>query len=358
MPHEPTLLTIAPASPENPRNSEAAIVERRDGSLLLVWQEYLASERGSEDDAPNRLAAMVSHDGGRTWTDRRVLVETAPGDVNVYSPSLVRLPDGDLLFTYFRYNHLVPGEPPLGSAYACRSRDEGETFSAPEVIFSRESIAFPSSTAKLLSTGRILLPVERQVGNVWSPTDHEVVGAAWSDDGGHTWRHSEHWADVPLRGAMEAHVEELKDGRILMVMRTQLGSVFQAHSADGGETWSLPQTTGLRAPESCPDLARLPRTGDLMIVWNNAPYDPGFASHYGKRSPLTVAISSDESLTWTHVKNVEDDPGWAYSNPGCTFTRGGQCLLNYWAVAYTPDWLMSGPIDLKLAILDLDWLYS
>ena len=355
----PKIVTIAEATEEYPRHSEASILERTDGSLLIAWQEYTRSERGSEDNAPNRIMSMTSHDGGETWGERRTLLEPEPGDVNVYSPNFLRLPDGEVLLFNLRYLVLERGKPPSLTALVRRSRDEGLTFSEPEPVWTQMPFGFASSVVKRLSTGRIVLPVARQTGAVWTPTDHEVLGVMHSDDGGKSWQESRTWVDLPLRGAMEPHVEELRDGRILMVMRTQLGAVFHAHSEDGGETWSKPQTTGLKSPESCPDLLRIPKTGDLMIVWNDSPYDPAFASHYGKRSPLTVAISQDEGATWTRPRNVEDDPRRAYSNPGCLFTSRGKILLHYWTLVYTDKWRMnSGRIDLRAAIFDVDCLYS
>ena len=356
---KPKIVTIAEATAEYPRHSEGSILERADGSLLIAWQEYTQSERGSEDNAPSRIAAMTSRDGGETWGEHRVLVEPDPGDVNVYSPNFLRLPDGEVLLFNLRYLALERGRPPATTALVRRSRDEGRTFSAPETVWAGKPFMFASSTVKRLSTGRIVLPVARQTGAVWSPTDHERAGVMYSDDGGRSWQESQTWVDLPMRGAMEAHVEELRDGRLLMVMRTQLGAVFQAHSEDGGASWSKPQTTGLRAPESCPDLVRIPQTGDLMIVWNDSPYDPAFASHYGRRSPLTVAISRDEGTTWTNRRNVEEDPRRAYSNPGCAFTSQGRVVLHYWTLVYTDRWRMdSGRIDLRAALFDVGWLYE
>jgi len=50
-----------------------------------------------------------------------------------------------------------------------------------------------------------------------------------------------------------------------MSLRNQLGSVFLSRSCNGGETWSLPQTSGLRAPESCTCLRCIPTTGDPVL---------------------------------------------------------------------------------------------
>ena len=45
---------VAPVGPQNPRNSEAAIVPLKDGSLLLGWTEFYA-DKGA-DHGPARLS--------------------------------------------------------------------------------------------------------------------------------------------------------------------------------------------------------------------------------------------------------------------------------------------------------------
>jgi sialidase-1 len=169
---------------------------------------------------------------------------------------------------------------------------------------------------------------------------------------------------------MEGKIEEIKDGRLLMVMRTQLGSVFKSISDDGGVTWSKAQTSGLIAPESCPGLKRIPHTGDLLLIWNNSLFDPWF-DHSGVRSPLTIAISRDDGLTWEKIKNIETDPEWEFTNPAAIVTRNGEILVAYEASKYES---LTGPghgnsrqttgrvgrdrMHLKLAVMDLNWLYE
>lgn len=351
-----TNIIIARSTPGNPRNSEAGMVELRDGAILLGYQEYLPGPAGGEDNGLNQLVTVVSRDGGVSWGEKRVRVTNNPGDVNVYNTNFLRLPDGELLYLYMRYNVLAPGKPPVTSVCLCRSRDDGETFSAPTPVWERQPMACASGVIKRLRGGRIILPIGRQTGAIWSATDHEVLGAMLSDDDGRTWRASRNWVDLPLRGAMEAHVEELRDGRIMMVMRTQLGAVFQSHSADGGETWSKPQTTGLRQPETCPELIRL-STGDLLVVWCNAEYDPAFTSHFGKRSPLAAAISRDEGATWTHVKNLAENPHIGYYNPVAYCTGAGRVIVSYTETPYSEEWHMThGDNHLCAAVFDVAWL--
>jgi sialidase-1 len=308
------------------------------------------------DVATTRIVAVESADGGLTWARYRVLAETETGDVNIYSPNLIRAQDGGVLLLLIRQHSVVPRSSTL---HAWTSADDGATFSPCSEFVPREDCGLSNAVVKRLSSGRLLLPVTRvhQAGD--SPYGHSYVGTALrSDDNGRTWQEAENRVSLPLRGVMEPHVEETRDGRVLMVMRNQLGSLFMSESVDEGITWSRPQTTGLRSPESCPDLTRIPGTGDLLMVWNNSPYDPAFRSHFGKRSPLTAAVSCDEGRTWQHVRDIEDDPGRAFSNPGCRFTSEGRAIVNYWTCEYLPDWRMQDVIDLRVALIDTEWFYE
>ena len=154
------------------------------------------------------------------------------------------------------------------------------------------------------------------------------VAVVISDDDGLTWKEAANRITLPKRGAMEPHVEQARDGRVLMVMRNQLGSLHLAESADDGMHWTEPKSTGLKSPESCPELVRIPKTGDLLMIWNES-FDPGFRSHFGKRSPLTAALSKDDGRTWQNLRQIESDPNRAFSNPGCRFTRDGRAIVNY-----------------------------
>ncbi|MCC6509666.1 MAG: exo-alpha-sialidase, partial [Pirellulaceae bacterium] len=100
-----------------------------------------------------------------------------------------------------------------------------------------------------------------------------------------------------------------------------------------------------------------PGTNDLLLIWNNS-YDPKFRSHFGKRSPLTAAVSKDHGKTWQHVRDIETDSTRAYSNPGCRFTRDGRAIINYWTCEYLPSWAMQDVIDLRVAVIDKSWFYD
>lgn len=353
-------VSIAPATPEHPRNDSASIVELPDRSLILVWIEMHASTLGGNDEAPSSIASLRSTDGGRTWGERRVEVSPEAGDRNVYNPSLVLLPGGELLFFCLKYHHLVWNEPLVSSGYLRRSRDGGRSWTEPAFLWDHGPYGSANHTFTLLSSGRLLKSVETMP--VWGgyPAGVSRSGCFTSDDGGLTWKPPSSWVELPLRGSMENHIAEARGGELVMAVRNQLGSVFLSRSTDGGVSWSKPQTSGLTASESMPSLTRIPATGDLLLVWNNAEYDPAF-DHCGKRTPLTCALSRDGGMSWGHRKNLEDDPGVEFSNIGCAYTSTGTAIITYFtsrmANPHPPGRLGRASMSLKGAIVGMDWLY-
>jgi predicted neuraminidase len=184
-----------------------------------------------------------------------------------------------------------------------------------------------------LTSGRILL-------EAWENGDSFCY---LSDDDGRTWRESQRVK--PGTGSWEPACIELKDGRVLMLMRTQMGGQFQSHSSDGGATWSEPTLTPLVGTQAPVAITRVPTTGDLLAVWNHNPA----AADGWRRNPLTAAISRDEGETWGPFRNVEDAPDDAWAYPAVTWWKH-EALLTYFS--YT------GGHSLHLKILPAAWFYA
>ena len=157
-----------------------------------------------------------------------------------------------------------------------------------------------------------------------------------------------------MRGAMEASVAEL-ESKLFMSLRTQLGSIFFCYSEDGGESWTLPQTTGLGAPESGSCLRRIPGTETLMLIWNDSSYEP-LHHHYGRRRPLAVALSDDQGRSWNRWGDIEAGE-YELTNIGCTFTESGDAIITYMKVE-DRDWdrFVRTGIDLCAAIVPISEL--
>ena len=340
-------MTLAASTPEFTRKGEGDVIELNDGRLMLVYMEF--SGTGS-DEAKTRFVSQESADRGKTWSGHRVIAQTEPGDMNVYSPNLIRSRDGGILLIFMRQHET---SPPTSTHHAWKSTDEGRTFKPWSVFCKGTTYNVCNAVVKRMKSGRLLLPVT--FTHETGPGYGGVV--LLSDDDGLTWSEAKNRISLPMRGVMEPHVEQASDGRVLMIVRSQLGSIQMSESSDDGLTWTLPKSTGLKSPESCPELTRIPSTGDLLVVWNNS-YDPKFFSHFGKRSPLTAAVSRDSGKTWQHLRDIETDPKRAFSNPGCRFLQDGTAILNYWTCEYLPNWAMQDVIDIRVAIIDTPWFYE
>ena len=344
-------LIIAPSGSGNERNSEADILPLQDGSLLVAWSDYYSNN--SSDWGLARISAMISRDGGRSWGKKFIFQENI-AKLSVAQPSFLRLPSGKVLFFFVFENSNADTCPMLRV-----SRDDTKTFSPPKRIPVDPSPAYAginNDRAILLKSGRILLPV-------WYTKNYDVSTRIlsrvyYSDDEGETWKPSRTIVDIPAskaRGADEPGVVELKDGRVMMWNRTELGSIYRCYSNDKGETWSKAESMNLLDPNAPQSMKRIPSTGDLLLVWNK--------SREG-RYPLTLAISGDDGKTWEHVKNLDDEPGQTYAYTSIEFVQDRVLFTYYVARPASKDnpWVKKYPglntESLKLKSVPVGWLYQ
>jgi Neuraminidase (sialidase) len=316
---------VAPVGPQNPRNSEAGIIPLNDGRLLLGWTEFYAGN--SADHGPARISGLISTDGGRTWSDKYTLVEN-DGGCNVMEVNFIRLKNNDIVLFYCQKNT---------ESTDCRvmmrtSSDEGKTWINPKQLSpSGKYTGLTNGRSVRLRTGRILL-------EAWEGGQCYCI---LSDDEGVTWRDS-HRVKPSGGGCWEGACVELKDGKVMLLMRTEIGGQYKSISSDGGETWSDPVPTPLTGTAAPVSISRIPDTGDLLAIWNN---------NAGKKSrnPLTSAISRDEGDTWESLKNLEDAPDDSWAYPAVTWL-GNRALVTYFNYR--------GGLSLKLKSLPVSWFYN
>jgi len=326
---------VCPATKDNPRNSEADIIELKNGNLLLAYTHFYAG--GPGDFSPARISGKISEDGGRTWSDSFTIQENI-AQQNVMDVSLLRLNSGEITLFYLHKNSHTDLK-----LYMRKSFTEGKSWDEAMCVTPRSGYnGINNARVIQLTSGRLLVPVYH-TPNI-KKINHLTSTCFFSDDNGKTWGKSKTELDLPGRGADEPGLVELKDGSILMIIRTNLGKIYKSYCYDFGFTWTEPEATNLISPDSPATIKRIPGRGDLIITWNNS---------LDKRVPLTVAISKDEGKTWQNLKDLESDKRYTYAYASITFVEK-RVLFTYY-ISEGIDW--TGHWSLKLKIVDIDWLY-
>jgi len=253
-----------PATTEHPRYSEGSVVTLRDGRLLLAVTEF---QQSASDFGRAHIVGRYSADGGRKWSSAFELQENV-GLQNVMSVTLRRLtpptPDRWPIGMFY----LVKNSPGDLKVMLRVSDDEAKSFAAPITVTNVAGYhVMNNDRVTRLRSGRLICPVAstRDVSKV----NHFVACCFLSDDAGRTWRRSRGQVDYAKRGAMEPEVLELDDGRLLMILRTQLGHIAVSCSRDQGMTWTPAKSWNVRAPEAPATVRRIPSTGDLVLIWND-----------------------------------------------------------------------------------------
>ncbi len=304
---------VGQVSKEYPRHSEGDIIELKDGTLLLGWTRFTG---GGADHSTAHIAAVTSKDGGRTWGEPYVIQENT-GKQNVMSLSFVRLRSGKIGMFYLEKN----SNSDLQVHYRY-STDEAKSWGPIQRVPAPDGYNIMNNDRVVqLESGRIILPIScaSDIGT----SDPLWVFCMYSDDEGKTWKRSTPDLKCPKRGAMEPGVVELASGDLLMVIRNQMGVIYTSTSKDRGATWSDPQPTDIKSPESPATIKRIPKSKDLLLVWNNN------ENGSRQRSPLTAAISKDNGKTWMNVRNIEHDPESNYAYISIDFVKDNVLLTYY-----------------------------
>lgn len=331
------------ASTDHPRYSEGSILPLADGSLLFANTEFVKS---TSDFAPARIVARRSRDRGNSWSEPEILQDNV-GRMNVMSATLrpFRSRQGAILGLFY----LVKDSGDDLKVYLRTSASEGRSFGEPRLVSDAPGYhVMNNDRVTELSDGRLLCPV------AWTcdikKNDHFLSFCYWSDDEGKSWATGTSRVDLPKRGAMEPEVLELNDGRVLMIVRSQLGEIYASLSNDRGESWSAGKPWAVRSPESPATLRRIPATGDLLLVWNPA-YDAA-AGHGGRRTPLVAAVSTNEGQTWSTPRTLEDRRDRQYAYTSVAFVEN-RVLLSY----YVED-SSTRRISTRFRSLPLSWFYD
>lgn len=259
-----------------------------DGRLWAVW--YGGITRG--EDHNNYVILVVSTDGGRTWSNEKVVIDPdGEGPVRAFDPEVWLAPDGKLWVFWAQGLDKPNRFSPSGVWAITANEADGPdaTWSAPRRLCDGVMMCKPI----VLSNGDWALPV-----SFWHRREAGSAGMVVSTDGGKTF--AERGAcNVPpdVRNHDEHMLVERRDGALWMLVRTNYG-IGESHSTDQGRTWSALTPSAIPHVRSRFFIRRL-ASGNLLLVRHNPePAKLAAEENKGKRSHLTAYLSEDDGQTW------------------------------------------------------------
>ncbi|MDR2040306.1 MAG: glycoside hydrolase [Bacteroidales bacterium] len=305
-------LYLAPL-PENPRTSEGAFIRLKNNDILMVNTKFTG---GSGDHDAASLIGRISKNEGKTWS-KEILVAANEGSMNIMSVSLLRLQNGNIALFYLVKNQTNDCYPVMRI-----SKDESVSWSSPVSCIPPGTGYYVLNNNRVLQleNGRIIVPVSCHSKGSLSFREDGVISCIYSDDNGVSWSESQ-----PMKGPegvikQEPGVIPLKDGRLLMYVRTKSHFQYFSYSKDNGQTWTEAVQGTLQSARSPALILRNPFTKDLVAVWNDHPTE---------RTPLCIAVSKDDGQTWTNKKSIENNPGLWYCYPALEFLAPDMALVSY-----------------------------
>lgn len=302
-----------------------ALATTRRGSLLCV---YDIRRQGKRDLQANiDVGLSRSADGGLTWEPLRVILDMGaygglPKAQNgVGDPGIIVDQETGQIFVFALWVHGKPGthqwrgdgsEPgfEIGKTaqfLVTRSRDDGQTWTAPENItrqVKREEwiLLAPSPQQGIqLRDGTLAMPVQGRDADgpfaaIMTSVDH---GASWSV------------SSRAVSGGNECQAAELHDGSIMLNVRNggkKRRAVVVSH--DRGASWQAHPTheRALIEPTCNGSLyrwtSREPGSPPLLLFAN--PQDES------RRRNHTIQVSLDDGTTWTGRLLLDDGLGFGY----------------------------------------------
>jgi predicted neuraminidase len=289
----------------------STILEVPGGRLLAVWFG------GDDEGADNVEIWMAEKAPAGQWSAPQAMTDFP--NMPCWNPVLFRDNQG-VIWLFFKVG---PSPQSWTGAFRTLSGDQWS-----EIRFLPAGLLGPIRNKPItLSNGDILAPTSVESG-YREGTPYDAPYRSWtswvelSADRGKSWtRYGPVAVPGENFGVIQPTAWESAPGHVIILMRSssRVRAVCRSESTDGGKTWSPARPLGLPHPNSGLDAVKL-KDGRVALVYNHT---------RSGRTPLNIAFSSDDGLTWGPPRVLEDGPG-EYSYPAVI--QGSDGLLH---VVYT-----------------------
>jgi hypothetical protein len=262
-------------------------LEKLSNKEMIVIFRRAPQRKPYSDHGDSESAAVLvrSKDGGNSWGAPELVYKKEYG---VQDPSVRKLKNGTLISSFFQWNWVKehPFNHSVVGTFVLGSSDGGKSWDKDAALVKTPGYegAAISEPVLELSDGELLIPLYKR-------------GASFvmrSRDKGRTWKDLAVVGNDPFGNVSfgEPTLCQAKSGKIICMMRPPSDrTLFQSESLDGGKTWSLPRQT---------DIWGFP--ANLLTL-----SDGRILLGYGYRRPpygVRACISEDEGKTWNLQEEI------------------------------------------------------
>lgn len=283
---------ILPAYTDGGQYGYGDIVQINESELFCVSARF---KNFYDFDPGANIVSSRSIDSGKTWSSPIALQENI-GAINTLAPSLIKISSSKLLIFFSMRRTMQQIEIMFKE-----SNDGGRTWGEAKSVNKNDAFAYQvlNNARVRLIGNRLVMPVA-ETDDIFTNYDKQKVFCYYSDNMGASWSRSKSiYYKTPL---MEPGITAISESNWLMNIRTRTGNVFFARSYDRGVNWTL-YNSSINSPASPQTIFKLPKTDTLLMVWNCTTATSGVSGN--DRSPLSLAISTNEGNTWQWVADIE-----------------------------------------------------
>ncbi len=281
-------------------------------SIEEVGGDILVSYFAGTDEHETDVKIFLQRFSGSTWSAPQ---EIADGEgSSCWNPVLFKT-SKSLLYLFYK---IGPTPNDWWGAYKI-SQDNGHSWS--DRVLLPEGVLGPTKNKPLeFPDGSLLIPSSDETGRRWSVHLEFFRSSSGFSKGAPLSQPDEVLAIQPA-------LFLYRSGKLQMLSRTASSAILETSSFDLGKTWSSPALSTLANPNSAIDGLVL-QDGRALLVFNNAPNTPGAKFLAGPRTPLEIALSSDEGKTFKTALVLESGEG-EYSYPSVIQTAKGEIQIVY-----------------------------